>query len=161
MSSPAFVQPHFTRPETAPNGPKSNFTIFWHFATLDGMLKKIMPFLLVPLLLGGCTATFTNLTPKQQIRNANNQYPVEVALGSRQQTMRWNTIKAQIVVGSQTVDMRPTPLMTNRWEGLVPVPMGASTVEYHYKFDYLETAFGAPKPGSATSPIYVLKIVDQ
>jgi hypothetical protein len=143
------------------NGPKSNFTIFWHFATLDGMLKKIIPFLFVPLLMGGCAATFTNLTPKQQIRNANNLYPVEVALSSRQQTMRWNTIKPQIVVGTQFIDMHPTSLMTNRWEGLVPVPAGAKSVEYHYKFDYLETAFGAPKPSSASSPIYILKILDQ
>jgi hypothetical protein len=142
-------------------GPKSNFTSFWHFATLVGMFKKLLPLLFVPLLLGGCTATITNLTPKQQIRNANNLYPVEVALSSRQQTMRWNSIKPQIVVGSEFYPMRPTPLMTNRWEGLVPVPAGTRSVQYHYKLDYLENAFGPPKPSSASSPEYLLRILDQ
>jgi hypothetical protein len=125
------------------------------------MLKKILPLLFVPLLMAGCTATISNLTPTQQIRNANNLYPVEVALSSRQQTMRWNSIKPQIVVGSEFFPMRPTPLMTNRWEGLVPAPAGASSVRYHYKFDYLENAFGPPQPSSASSPEYTLRILDQ
>jgi hypothetical protein len=125
------------------------------------MLKKILPLLFVPLLLGGCTATITNLTPTQQIRNANNLYPVEVALSSRQQTMRWGSLKPQIVVGSEFYPMHPTSLMTNRWEGLVPVPAGANAVQYHYKFDYLENAFGPPIPGSAASQEYTLRILDK
>ena len=122
------------------------------------MLKKTLTLLLLPLLLGGCTATFTNLTPKTQERNAENLYPVEVALSTRQQTMRWDSIKPQIVVGQEFYPMRPTPLMENRWEGLVPVAAGANEIKYHYKFDYLYNAFGPPQPDSASSPEYTLKI---
>ena len=125
------------------------------------MLKKILPLLTLPLLLGGCAATLTNLTPKQQIRNPNNLYPVEVALASHQQTMRWETIRPQIIVGSESYPMRPTPLMTNRWEGLIPVPATESSVRYHYKFDYMVNAFGPAQPDSASSKEFTLKILDQ
>src|ERR1041385_7760610 len=99
------------------------------------MSKKLLPLFLLPLLLSGCTAQFTNITPTQQLRNANNLYPVEVAFHSRQQSLRWKSIKPQIVVGTESVPMHPTPLMSNRWEGLVPVPAGESVIHYHYRFD--------------------------
>ena len=125
------------------------------------MLKKILPLLLLPLLLAGCTATFTNLTPKQQVRNANNLYPVEVAFNSRQQSLRWDSIKPQILIDGQFYPMRPTLLMTNRWEGLVPVPDGSSVVHYQYKFDFLNNAFGPAEPNSASSQVYTLRILGQ
>jgi hypothetical protein len=125
------------------------------------MLKKLLPLVFLPLLMGGCTATFTNLTPTQQVRTTNNLYTVEVAMTSRQATLLWNTIKPQIVVGDQFYPMTPTPLMTNRWEGQVPVPAGDNVVHYHYKFDYMENAFGAPQPASASSQEYTLKILEQ
>jgi hypothetical protein len=125
------------------------------------MLKKILPLLILPLLMAGCAATFTNLTPKQQVRNPNNLYPVEVAVNSRQQTMRWDSIKPQIVVNGELYPMRPTPLMTNRWEGLIPVPEGTSSVHYQYKFEFLNNAFGGPVPNSASSPEYILRILPE
>ena len=123
------------------------------------MLKKILPLLLVPLL-AGCEATFTNLTPRQQSRNPDNQYPVEVSLNSRQQTLRWESIRPQIMVGNNYYPMRPTLMMKNRWEGLVPVPPGTNTVHYRYKFDFDYNAFGSPRADSALSPEYTLRILD-
>jgi hypothetical protein len=120
--------------------------------------KKLIPVLLLPLLVAGCNATFTNLTPQQQPRNAENLYPVEVSLASRQQTMRWSSFRPQIIVGTESYSMRPTPLMTNRWEGLVPVPAGKSEVQYRYKFDYEYNKLGKPGISSAFSPEYTLKI---
>jgi hypothetical protein len=124
------------------------------------MLKKALLLLLTPLLLVGCRATFTNLTPQQQFRNTNNLYSVEVALDSRQQTLRWGSIKPQIVVGTDFYPMRPTLLMTNRWEGLVPVPPSTNLVHYRYKFDYDYNAMGRSKPDSALSPEYTLRILE-
>ena len=133
---------------------------FW-LCQASGMLKRILPLLLVPLLLSGCAATLTNLTPRQQNRNDNNLYPVEVAMSSRQQSLRWDSIQPQIIVGSQSYPMRPTPLMTNRWEGLIPVPDDQDVVHYHYKLDFKNNAFGAPRPDSATSREYTLHIIGQ
>jgi hypothetical protein len=124
------------------------------------MLKKFLPLLFAPLLLGGCTSTFTNLTPLHQTRNANNLYPVEVAMSSRQQTLLWDSIKPQILIGTDTYPMRPTTLMTNRWEGLVPVSAGATIVHYRYKFDFDYNGMGHPKADSALSPEYTLRIME-
>ncbi|HYG22882.1 MAG TPA: hypothetical protein VEH04_08875 [Verrucomicrobiae bacterium] len=125
------------------------------------MLKKCLAFLVSPLLLAGCTSThFTNLTPSQQVRNPNNLYPVEVSLITRQQTLRWDSIKPYIVVNNEFIPMRPTPLMTNRWEGLVPAAPGAESVTYQYKFDYLNNAVGGPVPNSAFSREYTFKLLE-
>jgi hypothetical protein len=126
------------------------------------MLKKFLPgLLLLPWLMTGCTSTFTNLTPQTQIRNANNLYPVEVAMNSRQQSLRWDSIHPQIVVGSEFLEMRPTLMMTNRWEGLVPVSPGTNLVHYRYKFDFKYNAIGPAGSDSALSPVYSLRIMDK
>ena len=124
------------------------------------MLKKTLSLFLLPLLLGGCTATFSNLTPRQQVRNAENLYPVEFAYSSRQQTLRWETIQAQVVVGNQAYPMHATSLMTNRWEGQIRVQPGVKTVHYFYKLDFKENAFGSPKPASDSSPEFTLRIME-
>jgi hypothetical protein len=123
------------------------------------MLKKILPVFLVPLVLAGCSSVITNLTPLQQTRSTNNLYRVEAALASRQQTLRWDSIKPQIVVGKDTYPMKPTLMLSNRWEGLVPVPAGTSSILYHYKFDFKCNAMGGSKPDSAVSSEYTLRIL--
>lgn len=126
------------------------------------MIKRFLPLLLAPLLLAGCSTTFTNLTPSQQLRNANNLYPVEVAFTTRQQSLRWETIQPYVNVGTEFYPMRQTLRMSNRWEGLVPVPADKSTITYRYKFDFKYNAVGLPpQEDSSLSPEYKLKIVDQ
>jgi len=123
--------------------------------------KKLLP-LLPALLLTGCAATFTNLTPQLQTRNASNLYPVEVAFDSRQQSLLWETIHPYVLANGELYPMRPTPMMRNRWEGLVPVPSGTNGVSYRYKFSYLYNTFGAPPQSDSTvSPAYKLQILDQ
>jgi len=127
------------------------------------MFKKLLPLLPV-LLLAGCStpATITRLTPNVQPRNPDNQYAVETALDSQQQSLRWNSIHAYVVVNGRAQPMRQVPMVKNRWEGLVPMPAGANTVNYRFKFDYLYNSFGsAPKSNSVMSRIYTLKVVDQ
>lgn len=111
------------------------------------------------LLIAGCASTFTNLTPLQQTRNGNNLYPVEVAFASPQESLRWDSIHPYLLVNGQLYDMHQTPLMTNRWEGYVPVPPTDNSVTYRYKFDYLYNDFGPqPKANSAYSPAYQLQL---
>ncbi len=125
------------------------------------MLKRFLLLLPVLLLAGCATATFTRLTPNVQPRNANNLYPVEAAFDSQQQSLRWESIHAYVLVDGQPLPLRPVPLVRNRWEGLVPVPPGVNTVKYRFKFDYLYNSFGtAPKPNSVSSKVFTLKVVD-
>ena len=79
-------------------------------------------------------------------------------MSSRQQTLRWDSIKPQILVGNESYPMRPTTLMTNRWEGLVPVPSGTALVHYRYKFDFDYNSMGKAKTDSALSPEYTLQV---
>lgn len=130
------------------------------FCHAEMMLKKFLPFLLLTLL-AGCATEITNLTPRQQPRNANNLYPVEVALNSRQANIRWESIKPTVIVNGQPFEMHPTALMTNRWEGFLPAPMGASVVKYHYRFDFNVNGFGKVSAENAVSQDYLLKIVEQ
>ena len=123
--------------------------------------RKVLPFLALAILATGCsTATLTNLTPQQQVRNANGLYPVEAALDSKQQSLRWNSIKPMVMVGSEYYPMRPTLLMTNRWEGLIPVAPAANSVKYKFKFDFQYNAMGKPRNDSALSKEYSLRVVD-
>jgi hypothetical protein len=125
------------------------------------MLKKILAVLPI-LLLTGCAATFTHLTPLQQPRNANNLYPVEVAFHSSQQSLRWQSIQPYVLANGELYPMRPVPMIQDRWEGFVPVPRGANSVSYRFKFDYLYNTFGQPPaPNSAFSPVYKLTIIDR
>ena len=124
------------------------------------MFKKSLSVLLLSLLLPGCATQLTNLTPQQQRRNANNQYLVEVAFNTRQQTVRWQSIRPQIVVGAMGYDMRPTPLMTNRWEGWLPVPRGTTQVRYHYKLDFEFNKMGKPGSDTSLSREYTLRILE-
>jgi hypothetical protein len=123
------------------------------------MFKKFL-MLSVPLLLVGCASPFTNLTPTRQVRNPDNFYPVEVQFNSHQQTLHWDTIQPYVLVGNERLAMRPTPMMNNRWECLVPVPAGATNVEYRYKFEYQYESFGPAKNDSALSKTYNLRIIE-
>src|SRR5579863_8802685 len=143
---------------------KSNFTNRRDFCKdMVLMLKKFL--LLLPVLvLAGCGSPgqFTRLTPNQQPRNTDSLYPVEASFDSEQQTLRWDSIKAYVLVNGQALPMRPVPMVKDRWEGLVPVAPGETAVSYRFKFDYLYNAIGgAPKPNSVTSKIYTLKVVEQ
>lgn len=122
------------------------------------MLKRIFPALLLPLIVAGCATSFTNLTPSQQTRTTNNVYSVEVEFVSSQQTLRWDSIRPQILVGSRSYEMRATPLMNNRWEGQISVPPTSESVTYRYRFDYDYNSFGKPKADNALSPEYTLRI---
>jgi hypothetical protein len=127
-------------------------------------LKKFLLFLPVLALLAGCKTTpvFTHMTPSLQPRNADNQYPVEVAFNSSQQSLRWDSIKAYVMVDGQPLPLRPVPIVRNRWEGYVPVPATKDSVTYRFKFDYLYNSFGQePQRDSSWSPVYTMKIVGQ
>ena len=123
-------------------------------------IRKFLPLVLLPVLFAGCSS-ITNLTPQQQTRNATGLYPVEVALASRQQTLRWETIQPYVVVGVDFYPMRPTSLMKNRWETLVPVPATTNVVYYKFKFDYQYNSIPHRRPDSKLSSEFRLTILDK
>ncbi|HNQ72755.1 MAG TPA: hypothetical protein PKN95_04025 [Verrucomicrobiota bacterium] len=125
------------------------------------MWKKSLLLLAALALVAGCAAVSTNISAQRQPRNPTDLYLVEVKFSSEQQSLRWDSIQAAVIVGKETYPMKRTHLMSDRWEALIPVPAGVSSVRYHYKFDYLYNDFGGPKKGSASSKTYTLQIVEQ
>ena len=124
--------------------------------------KKFLPLLLLPLLLAGCaTTTITNLTPSRQVRKENGQYPFEVELRSRQQSLVKDSIKAYIVIGLDQFPMQRVPMLTNRWETLVPITADKDVITYRYRFDYEYRGIPAHRPDNAQSKHYQLFILDK
>ncbi len=118
-------------------------------------------FLLLPIvLLAGCAARITNLTPRQIVRNETHLYPFEVAMKSSQQALVWKSLQPYVVVGTDFYPMRPQPLMTNRWEALVPIPASNNLVHYYFKFDFLVNRMGPRQPDSAASETYSLRLLE-
>jgi hypothetical protein len=121
---------------------------------------RLFPLIAV-LGLTGCTGTLTNLSPQYQIRKPDGLYPVAVAFDTRQATVRWTSIKPFVVVGDKLYPMRPMPLMTNRWETLIPVPADANGVQYRYKLEWQYNAIPTPQNDSQLSKLQTLRIVDR
>src|SRR5579862_6391725 len=105
--------------------------------------KLLTPVFLFSLLLTtGCVSTtVTRLTPRTLTRSPDNYYPIEVSLTSTQQSLRWETLQASVLIGSQAYPMALTPQMTNRWEAMIPVPAGTKEIDYRVKFDFYYNAW--------------------
>ena len=125
------------------------------------MVRKFLTLFCLPLLLAGCATKLTNLTPQQQTRNADNLYPVEVAFKSRQTSLRWDTIRPSVLVGSEAYPMRPTLLMTNRWETLIPMPPNTNFTHYQFKLDYDYQTLRQRQAGSLLSSVYSLQVLEK
>lgn len=140
---------------------KSTFTRLRRFATLHLYEKENFAGIVSVAAVGRvCHSAYQSDAPAAG-PNASNLYPVEVSFDTRQQTVRWNSIQPKIVVGSELYEMRPTPLMTNRWEGLIPVPPGTSLIHYRYKLDFQYNRMGKPGADTALSQEYSLRVLDQ
>jgi len=125
-------------------------------------LKRLLPMLLLPWLLVGCaTTSITNLTPSRLPRKDNGQYAFAVEWNSRQQSLVKDSIKPYVVIGLDQYPMQRTPMLTNRWETLVPVPADKAIVTYRYKFDYEYRGFPTHELDSKLSKYYQLFILDK
>ena len=82
-------------------------------------------------------------------------------MNTRRGTLRWDSIEGKILVGTNSYPMRSTIMMSNRWEGFVPVSADTNEVFYRYKLEFLYNDFGGPKPDSILSEQYRLLVLDE
>lgn len=122
--------------------------------------RRLLPIVFLTLLLSACTS-ITNLTPSQETRNATGLYPIEVAWQTREQAVRLESLKPSVMVGLESYAMQPTPLVSNRWETLVPIPADKNSIHYRFKFDYEVNAIPARRKNSRMSPEYKLEVVEK
>jgi uncharacterized protein YceK len=123
-------------------------------------MKKIFYLLLLPVLLAGC-ASITNLTPSQYPRDPSGFYRVEAQWKSNRSAILADSFQPLVVVGFDTLPMRPVPVVQDRWEAFVPVSADKDYVLYRFKFDYQVNAISKPRPDSLMSPEYTLKITEK
>jgi hypothetical protein len=128
-----------------------------------GDMRDLTKFLSLTALvaLTGCTGTLTNLAPEYQTRRPDGLYPVAVAFETRQDSLRWKSIKPNVVVGDKFYPMRPMPLMSNRWETLLQVPADTSIVHYKYKLEWQYNAIPDPQNDSQITKPQTLRIIDK
>lgn len=129
--------------------------------------KHSLPLLLICGLLQGCASTtitqtyITNLTPPKQVRNESGLYLIEALWNSKQQSIRKDSFKPYVKVGLEFYPMRPTQMLTNRWEALVPLPSDKKYLNYSFKFDYLYNSIPEPRADSKLSSLFQLEILDR
>ena len=124
--------------------------------------SRLALFALLAMTLSACkTHSITNLTPGRQARSDAGVYRFEVGWGSHQQSIRTNSIKPFVVIGSESYPMERTPVVRDRWEAFVPAPADAKEVHYRFKFDYEYKAIPAVRNDSKLSPPYTMTIVDK
>jgi len=123
-------------------------------------MLKVLPAVLIGALLCACASTITNISVSRQKRNSTGMYPVEAAWDTRQATVIPGTLQAFVKVGFDTYPMRPVLGMTNRWEGVIPVPPDKPFVTYFIRFDYEVKTFKGTRKESKLSSGYRLEIID-
>lgn len=122
---------------------------------------RLAAFLGVALLLTGCSTTqITNLTPSRMERQSTGLYAFEVALDTRQQSLRKETLQPYVLIGLREYPMQRAPMVRNRWETLIPIPPDESSVHYRYKFEYEYNAIPQRRTSSILSDPYRLDIID-
>ena len=122
--------------------------------------RILLPILILPLFLAGCS-TITNLTPAKAPRNSSGLYPVEVSWQSRQQSLKVDTLKPQVMVGNELYPMQPVPLVSNRWETLVPIQPSMKSIQYRFKFEWEYNAMPVPRKNTKMSPEYKLEVTEK
>lgn len=112
-------------------------------------------------LLSGCaSSSITNLTPRTQLRNSENVYPVEIEFTSNLRTIRKESIRPYVQIGNDNYLMRKTPVVKNRWETLVPAAPETQQINYRVKVDFNYNSIPEPKPNSVLSGHYQLQITE-
>jgi hypothetical protein len=140
------------------------FTAPARIATFSRDMKRFLSLALFCLLFTGvgCTSTsLTNLTPRQQTRNANGLYPVEALWESNQATVVSNSIKGFVVVGENAYPMERSPMLPTRWETVLPVPADKDHVNFRFRFDYEYLQIQKRSGGNVWSAPYQMQIVDR
>jgi hypothetical protein len=126
-----------------------------------GKLTRGLAWLALACLMAGCTTpTITNLTPSRLSRKPNDQYPFAVEYYTRQATLVRDSMKAYVIIGNEKYLMERIPMLTNRFETLVPIPAGQDTVTYRYRFEYDYRGIPDVQSASQDSKYYQLLLLN-
>jgi hypothetical protein len=109
----------------------------------------------------GCSTTaITNLTPSRLPRKESGQYQFAAEYSTRQQSLIKESMQAFVIVGNDQYPMQRTPMLTNRWETLVPIPAEKDVVTYRFRFNYDYRGIPERRSDSRESKYYQLFLLE-
>jgi hypothetical protein len=109
----------------------------------------------------GCSTTvITNLTPSRLPRKESGQYQFAAEYSTRQQSLIKESMEAFVIVGNEQYPMQRTPMLTNRWETLVPIPAEQDVVTYRFRFNYDYRSIPERRSNSRESKYYQLFVLE-
>ena len=113
------------------------------------------------LLQTGClSTTVVNLTPSKVSRNAAGTYRFEAAWETNEKSIQEDSIEGFVVLNEVHYPMKKVPVVTDRWEALIPLEQASEGYTYHLKFDFIYDSHPEPKPNSLRTKPFSLKIVE-
>ena len=115
--------------------------------------------------LGCINPRISTLTPETLPRNSSNLYPVEIVWESNSGTVKSETVKPVVWVGSNTYPMEKLlaedgKWVKNRWHTLIPVDPQQNEVSYLVKVDWKQSAISAAPGNSLRTEKRLLRIKD-
>ena len=115
--------------------------------------------ILSPIFFTGCIYhEITNMTPGTLTRNTKGLYPVHIIWESNDNAVRHDTIKPVVLIGTNSFEMKRTPLMKNRWETPVPIGQTANELRYRIKVNWKYNTIPVPAANSQLSEEFLLRI---
>jgi hypothetical protein len=115
--------------------------------------------ILIPIFFTGCIYhEITNMTPGTLTRNTKGLYPVHIIWESNDNAIRHDTIKPVVLIGTNSFEMKRTPLMKNRWETPVPIGQVANELRYRIKVNWKYNTIPVPAANSQLSEEFLLRI---
>ena len=115
--------------------------------------------ILSPIFFTGCIYhEITNMTPGTLTRNTKGLYPVHIIWESNDNAIRHDTIKPVVLIGTNSFEMKRTPLMKNRWETPVPIGQVANELRYRIKVNWKYNTIPVPAANSQLSEEFLLRI---
>jgi hypothetical protein len=115
--------------------------------------------ILAAVTLAGCAPTsVSNLTPRTVPVSSTRTYPFEATWDTSWRGVKYEDVKAWVVIDGTLYPMTRVPVAQNRWEALVPIPEGRTYIPYKYRFDYTTPGVGTRKTASEWSPEYRLVV---
>jgi hypothetical protein len=106
-------------------------------------------------------STMTNLTPTTLERAPEGVYPFEVAWDSSEESIRPDSLTAEVLMNTDSFPMEQHSAVNNRWSALVPIDDSRNVVNYRFKFLYQKKGLPQDVPGSQLSNPYALRIIDE
>lgn len=106
------------------------------------------------VLLGGCGATFVNLTAVNQNQNPSNIYTLQTEVDMQDKAVVQDTMKVSVVIGGEAHPMVRGQVGDNLWSYDYKLPTGFDEANYYFVSEYEVIREGLLKPRQKKSQLY-------